>query len=71
MSSKIERINEILNRSAWHREQLDALADELVMLHGYGQERSRATDELDDVVWLGVPYQEAMSRIMESRKRRA
>ena len=66
---QIERINRIIAASRWHREQLEARAEEFVRIHGY-EWGSCEADDLARVVWDGEDYAESMQRIMRRKLQR-
>lgn len=65
----IERVNRIVAGAARDREQLEARAVEIVRLHGYSHGTDEA-DTLEEVVWNGVPYEEAIESVMKLRRNR-
>ena len=65
---EIERIRRIIASAKYHREQLEARADEMVRLHGY-QWGSSDADDLASVIFDGEQYEEMLQRIMRRKVR--
>ncbi|TWT65648.1 hypothetical protein [Crateriforma conspicua] len=61
--NKVDRINNRLAAGAYHREQLEAIAAEMIELHGE-MPTSCAADELEHVIRDGASYEDAMRRII-------
>lgn len=67
--SKADRINLLIQRARHHREQMQALSDEFLHLHGE-QWGSDDADDLLNVVWDGDNYDSAIRRIWARRAAR-
>jgi cell division protein FtsL len=63
--NRAERVKELIVKAAWHREQLDAAADEMAEIHGLDP-RSDAGEELTAVVLFGVEYDYALERVSKN-----
>ena len=67
--NKIDRINELQLMAARNREQMEAVCDEFLQLHGY-ERGTFEGDELESVIWDGADYEQCMKRIMDLKKER-
>lgn len=68
MTDKVNRINHLLARSAHLREQMEAVAEEFVELHGY-KSNSWQSVLLKSVCWFGEDYQEVLHNVMSKKKK--
>ena len=66
--SKVDRRFRVMGKAAHHREQLSALMLEFVDLHNEPMNSDEA-DELCTVIRDGIPYDEAMMRVMLCKQR--
>ena len=60
---RIERINDICLKAAYHRERQEALHHDLCHMHGYDP-RSDEGDEFMEVIYGGADYADTLQRIM-------
>lgn len=64
---EIERVERLIGMAKHHREQMDAIADEFVSMHGPTSDYE--IDELMRVVHDGESYNETIKRIMQHRNK--
>ena len=62
--SDVDRVQEIVSRAAWHREQLEAQCDELCRIFRY-RPGTYGADELMQVVYGNQTLQDALERIQQ------
>jgi len=62
-TNAVGRVSELISRAAYHREQLEAEAEELVALHGYRPSSFQAT-QLSFVIYAGTDYAETIEQLM-------
>lgn len=67
--NKVDEINQLLAASTHHRDQLDSMASEFAKLHGEALGSCEA-DELMSCIYDGVPYEDAMRRVLRIKKHR-
>ena len=65
--SMIEEVNQMIGRATHHREQLGAIAERFVQLHGYTW-NSCDGEDLAGVIFDGDNYEIVLKRIMNRRK---